>query len=79
METFRFLQAIFDNKLIVTFVLQVDSVEKVREIVGETDCSCVLIHKNLKRLLCLELELDRTLQQVERNYVTQPVFKLPAK
>uniref|UniRef100_A0A1B6H815 Ribosomal protein eL8/eL30/eS12/Gadd45 domain-containing protein n=1 Tax=Homalodisca liturata TaxID=320908 RepID=A0A1B6H815_9HEMI len=60
-------------------IIKVDSMERLREIVGAADCSCILIHKNINHILCLELELDRILHSVETGFITQPVFKLPAK
>ncbi|XP_054278525.1 growth arrest and DNA damage-inducible protein GADD45 gamma-like [Macrosteles quadrilineatus] len=62
-------------------IIKVDSLDRLRDTVGEVDCSCILIHRhrNFDRLLCLEIELERMINSPELTFVTQPVFKLPAK
>lgn len=61
-------------------IIKVDSVDKLRDIVKQRDdCSCVLIHRSIDQILCLELELARILQPSISTISPQPVFKLPAK
>uniref|UniRef100_A0A1B6DP38 Ribosomal protein L7Ae/L30e/S12e/Gadd45 domain-containing protein n=2 Tax=Clastoptera arizonana TaxID=38151 RepID=A0A1B6DP38_9HEMI len=73
------LQAFCLEHQIAIINVESESIKRIQELVKAPDCSCILIHRNINHILCLELELDRILRLENSSFISPPVFKLPAK